>query len=236
MESISIPANIGPVEETDLVPIEPTIPEETEEFDDEAQGSLIDPLDNGVMFFRNDANAGNSGVHQDGGTPTQEPGGDTIISQGTFSGGQQVVIEIPVDVGTYYVVTDLPPGDYTLTLAGTPYSFTVPVVADVTVPTFVDVPLDIGGEGQTVILRVFVRGIGGGGTPIPPSDLSPFLQTATAVAGQGQPVATATQSAEVLPTAGGALDSGGLTLLAILGAGLIGVVFVVRRLRSETYA
>jgi hypothetical protein len=235
METISVPAEIDAeaIGDGDTTPL---IPEETEEFDDEAQGSLIDPFDNGVMFFRNDANAGNIGVYQDGGTPTQVPGGDTIISQGTFAGGQQIVIEIPVEAGIYYVVTDLPPGEYTLTLDGTPYSISVPTVVDETVPTFVDVPLNIGGEGQTVILRVFVRGIGGGATPVPPSDLSPFLQTATAVAGQGQPAVTATVSPETLPTAGGALDSGGLTLLAILGAGLIGVVFVVRRLRSETYA
>ena len=232
LETIHIPAEdmSESVEGTELVPLEPSPqPEETEEFDDGAQGSLIDPLDNGVMFFRQDGRSSNSGIRQDGDECT-----DAVISSVTLGSDGNFNIEIPNDPCTYYLAMDLLPGDYTLTIEGQPVSFTVPVVGEGT-PTFIDVPLDIGNADQEVILRVFVRI--GGGTPVPPpSDLSPFLQTATAVAGQGQPVVTPTISPETLPTAGGALDSGGLTLLAILGAGLIGVVFVVRRLRGESYA
>lgn len=243
LETISVPAEIGvaPIEDAEGADVAPVEPEETEEFDADAQGSVPNlpnnnPLDNGVMFFRSDQNSGNSGVHQDGGTPTPE-GGDTIEFEGTFNSGERIVLNLPSGPGTYYVVTDLNPGDYTLTLDGQTFTFSMPEIGEGD-PIFIDVPLEeIGNEGQTFILRVFAR-VGEGDVPTPDPNvgsLSPFLQTATAVGGAG-PVVTATDTPESLPTAGGALDSGGLTLLAILGVGLIGVVFVVRRLRSETYA
>ncbi len=89
---------------------------------------------------------------------------------------------------------------------------------------------------RTFILRTGRAATGGPVvTPTIDQNLSPFLQTATAAAPRD--LASPTAGPTAIPSAGGADLLGGnsaqnLTVLAMIGAALVGLAFVVRRMRS----
>ncbi len=185
-------------------------------------------------FRRSRPGSGGDGVFQDGPTPTPS---DEDVAEGSFTIGEDGTFNLilPSEPGTYYLVMDLQPGDYTIFIENQEINFTVPEGSTLEQP--------IALTDRTVIL--VVTGIIATPTPTPsptltitvgtgtdPGELSAFFQTATAVA----VVITPTPTPEGIPETGlftQELDTTEeLTLLALLGMGLIGVVVIVRRLRA----
>lgn len=203
-------------------------------------------------FFKVDALPPQAGRFQGGPTATPPPSGDTEGIPIQIGANGQGQITLPGDPGTYFLVVDLSPGIYTLFVEGQAIEFEV-IEAQVTESVVVladrtliirarglppNIPTNTPSPSPTVTQGVIAD------TPI-----SPFLRTATAAAAaNAQPAVTLTQTLSItgtiaiatpeeLPTTGlvttDATTPEGLAMLAIMGIGLLGVVFVVRRLRSN---
>ena len=206
------------------------------------------PAEGQVFLMRYDPGAAQSGPFQGGPTPPpdgDEPGIPVVIEpDGTGT------ITLPGEPGTYFLVLELPPGTYTLFIEGQEIQFTV--IEGETTEAVVIL------ADRTLIIRSF--GTAPDATPptpipsatptldIPIQDtpISPFLQTATANARDVGPevvtvTATVIVTATAIPQAGlfsedGTATTEGLTMLALMGVGLLGIVFIVRRLRSSMEA
>lgn len=202
------------------------------------------PSQGQVFLMSYDPGPGFTGPQQGGPTPT--PAGDepgvpiTIQPDGTGT------ITLPGEPGTYFLVLDFPPGSYTLFIEGQEIDF------EVIQGQFTEAVVIL--ADRTLIIRSFgldpAEPTPTVETPTPTLDvplqdtpISPFLQTATANARDVLPVVTATVVVTVTPTPDmipqtglfsedGTATTEGLTMLALMGAGLLGIVFIVRRLRS----
>lgn len=176
-------------------------------------------------------------VFQAGPTPTAPAGGDGYVGSFTIGPDGTITIVLPPEPGTYFLEGSLPPGNYTVNVGDQTIDFTVPPSGTIQVPIALD--------DQTLILIITAITVDTPTPSITPTlidvgSLSPFLQTATAIALTSQPgTPTASPTQAVIPSTGlfsDGLDSAtpeGLSTLALIGVGLIGVVFVVRRLRSS---
>ncbi len=208
------------------------------------------PNDLNTSFMKVYAPPPQSGPAQGG--PTPPPGGDEEGIPIQIGPNGQGVITLPGEPGTYFLVVDLLPGVYTLFIEGQAVEFEV-IEGRVTESVVIL-------AGRTLIIRA--RGLAPDvPTPtftptvtitqgvIADTPISPFLQTATAAARTALPVVTLTETVEpvpsgtvliitpdVLPTSGlvttDATTPEGLAMLAVMGIGLLGIVFVVRRLRA----
>jgi hypothetical protein len=190
-----------------------------------------------------------TGYAQAGPTPTLggtiDPGGEIIIPP--LEPGSTYYLQIPVD--------DLAPGEYTLEIGGATITFELPVESDLVALDPVEITQS---NGTTAFLVLVLTGgapdvtptptntLAPGVTPSPsatlgvtltisvtPPDagtLSPFDMTATALAGSPSP--TILPEGGFFEDLGDSPSSSGLALLAFLGAGLVAVVVVARRLRS----
>ncbi|PJF44234.1 MAG: hypothetical protein CUN55_05095 [Phototrophicales bacterium] len=190
-----------------------------------------------------------AGPAQGGSTPTPPPDGDIegIPIQIGPNGQGQIIL--PGEPGTYFLVIELPPGIYTFFIEGQAIEFeviegqvteSIVILADRTLIIRArGLPPDIPTPTQTPTATV-TQGV------IADTPISPFLQTATAAARTALPVATLTETPELLivtatpeaiPTTGlvttDAATPEGLAMLAFMGVGLLGIVFVVRRLRAN---
>lgn len=219
----------------------------------EASGYVPNGSSN-TNFMKVDGSFMFTGPAQGGPTPTPLPGGDEEgipIQIGPNGQGQ---ITLPGEPGTYFLVVDLLPGIYTLFIEGQAVEFEV-IEGQVTESVVIlaertliirarglpeDIPTPTLTPSPTATEGVIAD------TPV-----SPFLQTATAAARTALPDVTeppdvsetpgvavsATVGAEELPTTGlvttDATTPEGLAMLAVMGIGLLGVVFVVRRLRAN---
>lgn len=200
-----------------------------------------------VIFMSYRPDRARSDPQQGDGTPA--PDGDepgipiSIQPDGTGT------IVLPGEPGTYFLVLEFPPGTYTLFIEEQIIDFTViqgeftesvVILADRTLilrsfgldpqaPTPTETP------SPTPTLEI----------PLQDTPISPFLQTATANA-RTLPEITATVVVTITPSASptalpetglffddDAATSDGLTMLALMGVGLLGIVFIVRRLRSS---
>lgn len=208
-------------------------------------GGFMDDRAGRAVFMQVRADPGMAGLFQgDSGTPTPTgptpppPGADEPVATVTIGPDGSFIVGLPAEPGIYYLVVTLPPGDYSILIEGQTQVFTVPdqqLLDDAGNEIPNEVRIDI--ADRTFILLAYVLPVGGPASPTPTIDqnLSPFLQTATAAARNAIP--TATFGPTAIPGAGGADILGGgtagsLTLLALVGAGLVGLVFVVRRMRS----
>lgn len=204
---------------------------------DDGVGAVPQPANGGIVLIAYHNPAAQPQVFQAGPTPTLPVGGDGYV--GTFSIGPDgtITITLPPEPGTYFLEGSLPPGNYTVNVGDQSIEFTVPPSGTIQVPIALD--------DQTLILVITAITVD---TPTPSvtptvidvGSLSPFLQTATAIALTSQPeTPTPSPTTGEIPSTGlfsdglGSTTPEGLSTLALVGVGLLGVVFVVRRLRSS---
>jgi hypothetical protein len=163
------------------------------------------------------------------GTPPPPPGGDQPIGEAVTPGPGGSFTLPQLEPGSYFIPLTLLPGEYTIRIGDQVVTLTVTAG---TSQTSVDLA---GGVRITFVTTAAPTPTSSGG-PLP---LSAFHMTATALAGALSPTPSPPPSPAELPSGGLFSDAdddatpGGLTLLAIMGAGLIAVVVVVRRLRSS---
>jgi hypothetical protein len=160
-------------------------------------------------------------------TPTSEAIGGAAATVVVSSGDDEYVAEVVTDAQGRFIIRGLPVGSYFITIGGQLVSFNVrPEPQVLTIPF----------EGTTI--ELLVAGVGQGiSTPTPEGGaLTDFQRTATAIAlGTAQGGAVPTE----LPDTGffdGDDDVSGsdLTILAVIGAFLIGLVFAARRMRGSS--
>lgn len=174
-------------------------------------------------------------VFQVGPTSTPPVEGDNYVGSFTIGPDGTIVIVLPPEPGTYFLEGSLPPGEYAVEVEGQRIDFTVPPSGTIQVPIALD--------DRTLILVITAITVDTPTPSITPTlidvgSLSPFLQTATAIALTSQP-GTPTPTQDEIPATGlfsdglGSATPEGLSTLALVGVGLLGVVFVVRRLRSS---
>lgn len=182
-----------------------------------------------------------SGVFQ----PTPGPGEDIPIGEIVIGEDGTFILRLPPEPDTYYIEIDLTPGNYILNIEGRDIPFTVPetgsdqVIIALTDRTVILVVNAV--EEDEVVLVTATP------TITPTFDVgdgsSSFFLTATAVARtrvpqitlsatMPGPTVTAIPQTGLFSSEDGGMSPGQLTLLALIGAALMGVVFVVRRLRT----
>lgn len=215
-------------------------PSGTEEAGDGAPvGANINHGPSGDIFARRAPGNPPAEPFQGGPTPTGD--GDPIL---TITIGPDGSFQIPeLAPGNYFLDIDLPPGTYTFVIGD--QRVVINLISG-TQQSVVELP-------NGAILTLIVNTVAAvtqvtatpSSTPTEDIGISPFDRTATALSNQltlsAQP--SGSPSPFILPTeiaqtglfsdAASEATPAGLTLLAIMGVGLIAVVVVVRRLRSS---
>ena len=210
------------------------------------------------VFMKIDQNPAQEGRFQGGSTPTPPPaGGDALGVPIVIEPDGGGTINLPGEPGTYFLVVNFPPGIYIIFIEGQEVEFEVILEQFTeTVVILADRTLIIRAFGVPEILPSPTPTIPTATATVPLQDtpISAFLQTATAAARTIVPVITETvvvtrtiqPSTTVgpgtplpteIPETGFSIDGSstpeGLTMLALMGIGLLGVVFVVRRIRAN---
>ncbi|MCB9437187.1 MAG: hypothetical protein H6673_09375, partial [Anaerolineales bacterium] len=204
---------------------------------DDGVGAVPQAGNGGIVLVAYHNPAAQPQVFQTGPTPTAPVEGDGYVGTFTIGPDGTITITLPPEPGTYFLEGSLPPGNYTVNVGDQSIDFTVPPSGTIQVPIALD--------DQTLILVITAITVDTPTPSITPTvidvgSLSPFLQTATAIALTSQPeTPTPSATAGEIPSTGlfsdglGNATPEGLSTLALVGVGLLGVVFVVRRLRSS---